>query len=98
MQPEKIEKTEKTDRPERTEKKEYSRYDGYKRRKKVCYFCENKMDHVDYKDVALLKKYVSERYKILPRRATGTCAKHQRQVTGAVKIARNIALLPYTTE
>ena len=79
------------------EKKEYQKND-YRRRKKVCYFCENNVEHVDYKDVALLRKYDSERYKILPRRATGTCAKHQRQVTSAVKIARNIALLPYTTD
>ena len=78
--------------------KDYNRGDGYKRRKKVCFFCENKIDSVDYKDVKLIKKYVSERYKILPRRATGTCAKHQRDVTSAIKIARNISLLPYTTE
>ncbi len=79
------------------EKKDYQKND-YRRRKKVCYFCENKIENVDYKDVAFLRKYVSERYKILPRRATGTCAKHQRQVTSAIKIARNIALLPYTTD
>ena len=78
--------------------KDYNRGDGFKRRKKVCFFCENKIDSVDYKDVKLIKKYVSERYKILPRRATGTCAKHQRDVTSAIKIARNISLLPYTTE
>lgn len=72
--------------------------DMYKRRKKVCFFCENKIDEIDYKDVKLLRKYISERYKILPRRATGTCAIHQREVTSAIKIARNIALLPYTTE
>lgn len=71
---------------------------GFRRRKKVCYFCENKVEHIDYKDTKLLKKYVSERYKILPRRVTGTCAKHQRGVTQAVNIARNAALLPYTTE
>ena len=78
-------------------KKSYNR-NSFRRRKKVCYFCENKVDEIDYKDVALLKKYVSERYKILPRRATGTCAKHQRELTSAIKIARNIALLPYTSE
>lgn len=80
------------------QEKDRDQRDSYKRRKKVCYFCENKIEHIDYKDVALLRKYVSERYKILPRRATGTCAKHQREVTSAVKIARNIALLPYTSE
>ena len=70
----------------------------FRRRKKVCYFCENKIEHIDYKDTKVLKKYVSERYKILPRRVTGTCAKHQRGVTQAVNIARNAALLPYTAE
>ena len=79
--------------------KDYShKSDMYKRRKKVCFFCENKIDDINYKDVKLLRKYISERYKILPRRATGTCAEHQREVTSAIKIARNIALLPYTTE
>ena len=71
---------------------------NFRRRKKVCYFCENKVDDIDYKDVPLIRKYVSDRYKILPRRATGTCAKHQRELTNAIKIARNIALLPYTSE
>lgn len=71
---------------------------GFRRRKKLCYFCENKIEHIDYKDTKVLKKYVSERYKILPRRVTGTCAKHQRGVTQAVNIARNAALLPYTAE
>lgn len=69
----------------------------YKRRKKVCEFCERGVAEVDYKDTATLKKFITERGKILPRRATGTCAKHQRKVTEAVKRARNIALLPYTT-
>ena len=67
-----------------------------RRRKKVCAFCANKA--LDYKDVALLKKYVSERGKILPRRITGNCAKHQRALTVAVKRARHVALLPYTVE
>jgi len=67
----------------------------YKRRRKVCEFCEKGAAEVDYKDVASLKKYISERGKILPRRATGTCAKHQRKITEAVKRARNLALLPY---
>lgn len=67
-----------------------------RRRKKVCEFCENHVDHIDYKDVSTLKKYISERGKILPRRATGTCAKHQRKVTNAIKRARNVALIPYT--
>ena len=69
----------------------------YRRRRKVCEFCENKIENIDYKDTATLKKYISERGKILPRRATGTCAKHQRKVTVAIKRARNVALLPYTS-
>ncbi len=68
-----------------------------RRRKKVCEFCENNIDHIDYKDTATLKRYISERGKILPRRATGTCAKHQRKVTKAIKRARNYSLLPYTS-
>ena len=68
-----------------------------RRRKKVCVFCgEN--NAIDYKDTAKLRKYVSERGKILPRRVTGTCAKHQRAITVAVKRARHIALMPYTVE
>ncbi|MCL1802143.1 MAG: 30S ribosomal protein S18 [Eubacteriaceae bacterium] len=86
------------ERQERNDKEYNNRNEGYKKRKKVCYFCENKIESVDYKDTKLLKKYVSERFKILPRRATGTCAKHQRSVTNAIKIARNIAFLPYTSE
>ena len=79
-------------------RRNYSDRNSYRRRKKVCFFCENKVEDIDYKDIKLIKKYVSERYKILPRRATGTCAKHQRELTNAIKIARNIALLPYTSE
>ncbi|MCI7404157.1 MAG: 30S ribosomal protein S18 [Pyramidobacter sp.] len=71
---------------------------GGKRRPKVCFFCVDKLDEVDYKDVERLKKYVSERGKIIPRRVTGNCAKHQRQLTVAVKRARFMALLPYTAE
>jgi small subunit ribosomal protein S18 len=69
----------------------------FKKRRKVCEFCERKVEQVDYKDVVTLKKFISERGKILPRRATGTCAKHQRKVTEAIKRARNVALLPYTS-
>lgn len=71
---------------------------GGKRRPKVCFFCVDKLDHVDFKDVERLKKYVSERGKIIPRRVTGNCAKHQRQLTIAIKRARFMALLPYTAE
>ncbi len=69
-----------------------------RKRKKVCQFCAEKIEHIDYKDTARLRKYISERSKILPRRITGTCAKHQRQVTIAVKRARQIALLPYVSD
>ncbi|MBE6573900.1 MAG: 30S ribosomal protein S18 [Ruminococcaceae bacterium] len=69
-----------------------------KRKKKVCIFCQDKIDHIDYKDVARLRKCTSERAKILPRRITGTCAYHQRQLTTAIKRARQVALLPYTTD
>ncbi|MBE7054430.1 MAG: 30S ribosomal protein S18 [Ruminococcaceae bacterium] len=69
-----------------------------KPKKKVCAFCVDKVADIDYKDTAKLKKYISERAKILPRRITGNCAKHQRQLTIAIKRARHIALLPYTSE
>ena len=65
---------------------------------KILNFTINKIKHIDYKDIDLLKKFVSERGKILPRRVTGTSAKYQRQLTTAIKRARHIALLPYTTE
>ena len=68
----------------------------YKKRKKVCYLCAGKT--FDYKDSDQLKKYVNDKGKILPRRATGACAKHQRDITLAVKRARQIAVLPYTAE
>lgn len=71
---------------------------GRKPKKKVCVFCVDKVDYIDYKDVAKLRRYVSDRAKILPRRITGTCAKHQRQLTVAIKRARHIALLPFTTD
>ena len=68
------------------------------KRRKVCLFCADKIEHIDYKDIQRLKKCVSERSKILPRRVTGTCAKHQRQVTVAVKRARTVALLAYISD
>lgn len=67
-------------------------------KKRVCAFCMDKAETIDYKDVAKLRKYITERGKILPRRISGNCAKHQRELTIAIKRARNIALLPYTTE
>ena len=69
-----------------------------RRRKKVCVFCGKENAGIDYKDVNKLKRYVSERGKILPRRITGNCAKHQRALTVAIKRARHISLLPYTVE
>lgn len=67
---------------------------GWRRRKKVCYFCKEGVP-IDYKDVELLKKFISEKAKIRSRRATGTCAKHQRRLAVAIKRAREMALLPY---
>ena len=68
------------------------------RRRKVCKFCADKIDYVDYKDVKLLSAFVPERGKVLPRRMFGTCAEHQRKLTLAIKRARNIALLPFAAE
>lgn len=69
-----------------------------RKRRKVCQFCVDKAEYIDYKDTVKLRKYLSERSKILPRRTTGTCAMHQRQLTEAIKRARVIALLPYVTD
>ena len=77
------------DRPERR---------GRKGRKKVCTFCVENIKEIDYKDVNRLRRYVSERAKILPHRVTGTCAFHQRQLTVAIKRARHVALMPYTAD
>ncbi|MEE3332677.1 MAG: 30S ribosomal protein S18 [Ruminococcus sp.] len=71
---------------------------GRKGRRKVCAFCVDKVENIDYKDIARLRRYMSERGKILPRRVTGTCARHQRALTTAIKRARQVALLPYTTD
>lgn len=68
------------------------------RRRKTCGFCADKMDFVDYKDPNKLKKFVTERGKILPRRISGNCARHQRTLTVAIKRARDIALMPYTAD
>ena len=80
------------DRPERPAR------GGRKGRRKVCSFCVDKIDTIDYKDVARLRRFVSERSKILPRRVTGTCARHQRELTVAIKRARQIALMPFVSE
>ena len=69
-----------------------------RKRRKVCQFCVDKSQNIDYKDTAKLRRFVSERSKILPRRTTGTCAHHQRQLTEAIKRSRQVALLPYVTD
>lgn len=84
-----MEKTERAERPARQ---------GRKGRKKVCAFCVDKVETIDYKDVARLRKFTSERAKILPRRVTGTCARHQRALTTAIKRARYVALMPYVND
>ena len=71
---------------------------GRKGRRKVCSFCVDKVETIDYKDVPRLRKFISDRSKILPRRQTGTCAAHQRELTTAIKPARHVALLPYTSD
>ena len=86
-------KTEKSDRPDAPMKRRPIR-----RRKKVCVFCVEKNAVIDYKDTNKLKRYISERGKILPRRITGNCAKHQRALTVAIKRARHVALIPYVVE
>lgn len=69
-----------------------------RRGRKVCRFCENKIDHIDYKDEKGLRRYLTERGKIVPRRITGTCAWHQRKLTTAIKRGRHLALLPFVGE
>ena len=69
-----------------------------RRKKRVCTFCVDKINSIDYKEIGKLRKYISERGKILPRRVTGNCAKHQRAMTVNVKRARHMALMPYTAE
>ncbi|HXF74169.1 MAG TPA: 30S ribosomal protein S18 [Actinomycetota bacterium] len=68
-----------------------------KQKKKVCVFCKDRIAYVDYKDVAMLRRFISERGKIRARRVTGNCAQHQRDVAAAIKNAREMALLPYST-
>lgn len=82
------------ERPDRGER----RQGGRKGRKKVCSFCVDKVEFIDYKDVAKLRRFISERAKILPRRVTGTCAHHQRELTTAIKRARHLALLPFSSD
>ena len=81
---------------DRGERKQRPR--GRKPRRKVCDFCVNKVAYIDYKDSAKLRKFISERGKILPRRISGTCALHQRELNTAIKRARQVALLPYVSD
>ncbi|MDO5732928.1 MAG: 30S ribosomal protein S18 [Eubacteriales bacterium] len=76
----------------------FERRGGRRPRRKVCQFCADHLDHVDYKDVATLRKFLAESGKILPRRMTGVCAKDQRMLTTAIKRARHVALLPFTED
>ena len=101
--PARPERPERPDRPERSDRPE--RFGGprgggrgrdFRSRRKVCAFCVDHVREIDYKDVGRLRRYISERAKIEPRRKTGTCAKHQRRLTVALKNARQMALLPYT--
>ena len=73
-------------------------YDLEKRRKRTCRFCDEKLKVIDYKDERLLRRYVNDRGKIIPKRITGVCARHQRELTQAIKRARHLALLPFTAE
>ncbi|MBQ6262897.1 MAG: 30S ribosomal protein S18 [Clostridia bacterium] len=89
------------ERPERADRPQGGRpapRGGNRKRRKVCYFCAEKIAEIDFKDTTLLRKYISERAKILPRRVSGTCAKHQRQLTTAIKRARHMSLLPYISD
>ena len=87
---------ERNDRSEGRERGPRNR--GRRGRRRVCQFCADKVEYIDYKDLPRLKKYVTERGKILPRRISGNCAKHQRALTEAIKRSRVVALLPYTAE
>lgn len=83
---------------ERAERPERPMRSGRRGHRKVCQFCVDKVDYIDYKDVARLRRFMSERAKILPRRVTGTCARHQRALTTAIKRARQIALVPFISD
>ncbi|MBP0965971.1 MAG: 30S ribosomal protein S18 [Oscillospiraceae bacterium] len=80
------------------EEKRTPRNGAKRTRRKVCLFCDDRIDRIDYKDINRLKKCMTDRAKILPRRVTGTCAFHQRELTVAIKRARHIALLPYVND
>ena len=98
--PERLDRLERSDRPDRPERFGGPRGGGrgrdFRSPRKVCSFCVDHVREIDYKDVGRLRRYISERAKIEPRRKTGTCAKHQRRLSVALKNARHMALLPYT--
>lgn len=81
-----------------SEKNERDNMRKNKNSQKSLRFCSDKVDHIDYKDISKLRRFVSERAKILPRRVTGTCACHQRKLTQAIKRARHLALMPFTSD
>ncbi|HID39927.1 MAG TPA: 30S ribosomal protein S18 [Calditrichaeota bacterium] len=83
---------------EKTKTKQAARPRRYAPRKKVCAFCAENIDEIDYKQVELLRRFISERGRIQPRRKLGTCAKHQRRLARAIKRARHLALLPFSPE
>ena len=83
---------------DRGDRPDYRSNRGRKAKRKVCSFCVDKVSYIDYKDVSKIRRYISERGKIVPRRISGCCAKHQRGVTEAIKRARYIALLPYVCD
>ena len=83
---------------ERDKDRDGNGFNKRRQKKKVCQFCTDRATSIDYKDIGKLRKYVSERGKILPRRVTSTCAMHQRELTESIKRARQIALLPFSTD
>lgn len=99
MAMERPERPERSERPAREPREGREERRGPRRsRRKVCAFCVDKADHIDYKDVAKLRRFLSDRAKIVPRRVTGTCARHQRELTVAIKRARHLAFLPYVSD
>jgi len=93
-----MDRNDRNDRGDRGDRNERGDRRNRKGRKKVCSFCVDKVDNIDYKDIAKLRRFISERAKILPRRVTGCCAYHQRNLTISIKRARHLALLPYVSE
>ena len=86
------------ERPDRADRPDRPGNRNRRARKRVCAFCVDKISDIDYKDVPRLRRFLSERGKIIPRRVTGTCARHQRQLTVAIKRARHLAFLPYVSD